>query len=234
MFDVIERLKAEWTDKYVVIDSPAPELSRFAKTTGTVRAVNMNGRCLVEFDQFNNIGWYDIDPSHLKIVTEPLPKPEKPTKAKAAPTAKTSSPKADSSQKKSASDILAAAKSGGSKPTGKLSASDILAAAKSGGSKPTGKLSAADMLAAARDGTSKPAGKPSVADILAVARKGQTPPTPETIDPTPEESPPPEETIVSEEALKQNDSPQVEESPAGDLPTTTADKLAWCRQHDTQ
>ena len=214
MFDVIERLKAEWTDKYVVIDSPAPELSRFAKTTGTVRAVNMNGRCLVEFDQFNNIGWYDIDPSHLKIVTEPLPKPEKPTKAKAAPTAKTSSPKADSSQKKSASDILAAAKSGGSKPTGKLSA--------------------ADMLAAARDGTSKPAGKPSVADILAVARKGQTPPTPETIDPTPEESPPPEETIVSEEALKQNDSPQVEESPAGDLPTTTADKLAWCRQHDTQ
>ena len=89
MFDVIERLKAEWTDKYVVIDSPAPELSRFAKTTGTVRAVNMNGRCLVEFDQFNNIAWYDIDPSHLKVVTEPLPKPEKQAKAKAAPAAKT-------------------------------------------------------------------------------------------------------------------------------------------------
>ena len=121
MFDVIERLKAEWTDKYVVIDSPAPELSRFAKTTGTVRTVNMNGKCLVEFDQFNNIAWYDIDPSHLKIVTEPLPKPEKPTKTKSAPTAKSSSPKADSSQKKSASDILAAAKGGGSKPTEKLS-----------------------------------------------------------------------------------------------------------------
>ena len=99
MFDVIERLKAEWTDKYVIIDSPAPELSRFAKTTGTVRTVNMNGRCLVEFDQFNNIGWYDIDPSHLKIVTEPLPKPEKPTKTKSAPTAKSSYPKADSSRR---------------------------------------------------------------------------------------------------------------------------------------
>jgi glyoxylate carboligase len=62
MFDVIERLKSEWTDKYVVIDSPAPELARFAKTTGQVKTVNMNGRCLVEFDQYNNIGWYDIDP----------------------------------------------------------------------------------------------------------------------------------------------------------------------------
>ena len=214
MFDVIERLKAEWTDKYVVIDSPAPELSRFAKTTGTVRAVNMNGRCLVEFDQFNNIAWYDIDPSHLKIVTEPLPKPEKPTKTKSAPTAKSSSPKADSSQKKSASDILAAAKGGGSKPTEKLSA--------------------ADMLAAARGGSSKPAGKPSAADILVAARKAQTPPAPETADPTQEESPPPEETIVSEEAPKQNESSQVEESATGDLPTTTADKIAWCRQHDAQ
>ena len=214
MFDVIERLKAEWTDKYVVIDSPAPELSRFAKTTGTVRTVNMNGRCLVEFDQFNNIAWYDIDPSHLKVVTEPLPKPEKQAKAKAVPAARASTSKVDSSQKKSASDILAATKGGGSKPTGKLSA--------------------ADMLAAARNGTSKPAGKPSVADILAVARKGQTPPTPETANPTQEESPPPEETIVSEEAPKQNESSQVEESATGDLPTTTADKIAWCRQHDAQ
>ena len=58
MFDVIERLKAEWTDKYVVIDSPAPELSRFARATGQVKTVNMNGRCLVEFDQYNNTTWY--------------------------------------------------------------------------------------------------------------------------------------------------------------------------------
>ena len=234
MFDVIERLKAEWTDKYVVIDSPAPELSRFAKTTGTVRTVNMNGRCLVEFDQFNNIAWYDIDPSHLKVVTEPLPKPEKQAKAKAVPAAKSSTSKVDSSQKKSASDILAATKSGGSKPTGKLSAADMLAAARENSSKPAGKPSAADILAAARDSRSKPVGKPSAADLLAAAQKAQTPPTPEPTDPTQEESPPPEETIVSEEAPKQNESPQVEESPAGDLPTTTAEKIAWCRQHDAQ
>ena len=75
MFDVIERLKADWTDKYVVVNSPAPELARFAKTTGQVKTVNMNGRCLVEFDQYNNIGWYDIDPAALKIVPKPAPKP---------------------------------------------------------------------------------------------------------------------------------------------------------------
>jgi|TARA_B100001758_G_scaffold147704_1_gene127407 hypothetical protein len=194
MFDVIERLKAEWTDKYVVIDSPAPELSRFAKTTGTVRAVNMNGRCLVEFDQFNNIAWYDIDPSHLKVVTEPLPKPEKQAKAKAAPAVKTSSSKASSPQKKSTADILAAARAGGSKPAGKL----------------------------------------STADILAKARGAKTPPPPATADPTPDEPALPEEKITSNETPEQDESPQVKESPAGDLPTTTAEKIAWCRQHDAQ
>jgi len=198
MFDVIERLKAEWTEKYVVIDSPAPELSRFAKTTGTVRAVNMNGRCLVEFDQFNNIAWYDIDPSHLKVVTEPLPKPEKQATAKAAPAAKTSSSKASSPQKKSTADILAAARGSGSKPA------------------------------------AKPAGKLSTADILAKARGAKTPPSPAAADPTPDESALPEETITSDESPEQDETPQVKESPAGDLPTTTAEKVAWCRQHDAQ
>ena len=197
MFDVIERLKAEWTDKYVVIDSPAPELSRFAKTTGTVRAVNMNGRCLVEFDQFNNIAWYDIDPSHLKVVTEPLPKPEKQAKAKASPAAKTSSSKASSPQKKSTADILAAARSGGLKPA------------------------------------TKSAGKLSTADILAKARGAKTPPPPAVADPTPDESAL-EETIAADETPEQDKSPQAKESPVGELPTTTAEKIAWCRQHDAQ
>lgn len=197
MFDVIERLKAEWTDKYVVIDSPAPELSRFAKTTGTVRAVNMNGRCLVEFDQFNNIAWYDIDPSHLKVVTEPLPKPEKQAKAKAAPAAKTSSSKASSPQKKSTADILAAARGGGLKSA------------------------------------AKPSGKLSTADILAKARGAKTPPPPAVVDPTPDESAL-EETIASDETTEQDESPQAKESPVGELPTTTAEKIAWCRQHDAQ
>ena len=88
MFDVIESLKSEWTDKYVVVRSPAPELARFSRATGIVRTVNMNGRCLVEFDQFNNTAWYDIDPACLKIVPKPEPKPAQSKEQKAAPAAK--------------------------------------------------------------------------------------------------------------------------------------------------
>jgi hypothetical protein len=146
MFDVIERLKSEWTDKYVVINSSAPELARFAHATGTVKTVNMNGRCLVEFDQFNNTGWYDIDPTALKIVPKPEPKPaaekeEKP--AKAAPAAKApaaKAPPAPGAKKPSTADILAAArgKAGGTAPAepskpaagGKLSTAEILARAR--------------------------------------------------------------------------------------------------------
>ena len=116
MFDVIERLKAEWTDKYVVVDSPAPELARFAKATGFVKTVNMNGRCLVEFDQFNNVGWYDIDPSALRIVSKPAPKPAEPKEKKVAPAATkeaakpAAKPAAGGGKKPSTADILAAAR----------------------------------------------------------------------------------------------------------------------------
>ena len=143
MFDVIERLKSEWTDKYVVIDSAAPELARFARATGQVRTVNMNGRCLVEFDQFNNVAWYDIDPACLKIVPKPLPKPAeekaKPA-AKAAPAKEAAKPAAKpaAAKKASTADILAAAR-------GKA------AAAKPAEAKPAaGKLSTAEILAQAR------------------------------------------------------------------------------------
>ena len=107
MFDVIELLKSTWTDRYVVVDASVPELARFGGATGLVRTVNMNGRCLVEFDQFNNTAWYDIDPSYLTIVPKPQPKPvdEKPTKpaAKLADAAA-----ADAAAKPSTADILAA------------------------------------------------------------------------------------------------------------------------------
>ena len=90
-----EQLKKEWTDKYVVVDEGAPELKRFSGLTGTVRTINMNGRALVEFDGAVDIGWYDIDPSFLKVVSEPLKKkaPEKHEKA-AAPAAAAPKPAA--------------------------------------------------------------------------------------------------------------------------------------------
>ncbi|MBW3539577.1 MAG: hypothetical protein KY476_04845 [Planctomycetes bacterium] len=79
-----ERLKKELTDKYVVVTRGVPELRRFEGRTGTVKTVNMNGRALVEFDGGEDIGWYDIDPSFLKVVDKPLEKKAAPAKPAAA------------------------------------------------------------------------------------------------------------------------------------------------------
>lgn len=45
VFEQIEKLKRDFTDKYVVVDSDRPELRRFQAMTGVVKTVNMNGRC---------------------------------------------------------------------------------------------------------------------------------------------------------------------------------------------
>lgn len=181
MFDVIERLKSEWTDKYVVVSSPAPELARFSRATGIVKTVNMNGRCLVEFDQFNNIGWYDIAPACLTIVAKPEPKPAAAKEPKAAPAAK----------------APAAPKPAAPKPV------------------------AADKPAA------KPAvaGKPSTADILARARAAKAAPAP-----APEAAEEPSESVPAAPLAK----PAATAKPAAGnpRPTTTAEKLVWCRAHD--
>jgi hypothetical protein len=208
MFDVIERLKSEWTDKYVVINSSAPELARFANATGTVKTVNMNGRCLVEFDQYNNIGWYDIDPSALKIVTEPRPKPVEQEAAKPA------------AAKPAAAAKAAAAKPAAKPAAGRPSTADILAAARAkaaGGAAP-----------AAKPAAEKPAGKPSTAEILARARAAKAPPT--AAEPEPQEADAPGAAAPAPAAAV----PAKKSAPAGALPTTTADKIAWCRQHDAK
>jgi hypothetical protein len=209
MFDVIERLKTEWTDKYVVVDSPAPELARFAQATGFVKTVNMNGRCLVEFDQFNNIGWYDIDPSALKIVPQPLPKPAEPKEKAAKPAAKEAA-------KPAAKPAAGAAK--------KPSTADILAAARAkGGAAP-----------AAKEPAAKPAaggGKLSTAEILARARgaKAAAAPAAPVEEPAAEVAPQEQEEAPAPAPVK-----KAAKAAAGAKPTTTAEKIAWCRQHDAQ
>jgi hypothetical protein len=199
MFDVIDRLKAEWTDKFVVVDSPAPELARFAAATGIVKTVNMNGRCLVEFDQFNNTGWYDIDPACLKIVAKPLPKPAE------------SKPKA-------------AAKPAPAKPAAKAAAAKPAAG---------GKPSTADILAAARGkaggAAAKPAGKPSTADILAAARGKKAAVAAEAAPVEAPAAPAEEPAAVEPAAVPAAPAKAKAGSP---LPTTTAEKIAWCRAND--
>jgi len=200
MFDVVERLKTEWTDRYVVVDSLAPELARFARATGLVKTVNMNGRCLVEFDQYNNIGWYDIDPSFLKIVPKPLPKPVEPKAAKTdappkpAPTSKAATPAATSGVKKpSVAEILAKARAG-----------------KAAASESPDSQSAATVIAS-------PAESIAPAAVVAPPPPASPPPTTSPLPPASPETTAPKQTVVS-----------------GPMPTTTAEKIAWCRVHDAQ
>src|SRR5437868_11814873 len=98
-FEQVERLKKQYTDKYVEVVAAVPELRRFTGLTGVVKTVNMSGRALVQFEHPVDISWYDIEPSYLKVVDQPVKKAEpakhaadekKPAaEAKAAPVAKT-------------------------------------------------------------------------------------------------------------------------------------------------
>ena len=121
-----ERLKKEWTDKFVVVDDNVPELRRFAGRTGKVKTVNMSCRALVEFLDTEDIGWYDIDPAYLTVVEEPAVKA--PAKAeKPAPAAKAAKPAAAKAGK---SPLELARQQGAAKPAGQQPAAARKPAAK--------------------------------------------------------------------------------------------------------
>ena len=73
-FEQVETLKKRYTDKWVEVDAAVPELRRFNGLTGQVKTVNMSGRALVQFEHPVDISWYDIDPSYLKVVDQPVKK----------------------------------------------------------------------------------------------------------------------------------------------------------------
>lgn len=202
VFEHIEQLKREYTDKYVVVDNTQPELKRFDGQTGVVRTVNMNGNALVEFDAYQNIGWFDIALDYLKVIDAPLAKAE----PKAAP-------------KKAAA--KAKSKPAAAKPTtgGGMSVADMLAAARGEKSEEASTPAAKKEAKPAAPGGAKM----SVAEMLAAARgekSGDAVAAPKAESPEPEPQPEP----VAE--------PAVAEAPAGDLPTDVAGMLAYCRQAD--
>lgn len=144
-FPEVEQLKQQLTDKYVVVDKNAPELRRFSGLTGQVKTVNMSGRALVQFDGPVDIAWYDIDPSFLTIVDQPLPKkaeakaePEAAKTAAAKPAA--AKPAAGKSPLELAREQAAAKAGGAAKPAGGKSplelAREQAAKAQAGGSAP--------------------------------------------------------------------------------------------------
>jgi hypothetical protein len=246
VFEHIEKLKRAFTDKYVVVDATRPELARFRNATGLVKTINMSGRALVEFDQFDNTGWYDIELDFLKVV----PKPEsKPTEEKQALAKKPA--------EKAAGDKNAAApKAAAAKPAaaagGKPSTADILAAArvKKGTGEPVAAKAAAPVAAAAAKPAAPkaaPGGKMSTAEILAMARgKGATSagaaapaakPAKPTVKPEPEPAaltPVEAEEPVAEAAPVVEPAKPIKQVAAGPKPTTIAEKIAYCRKVDAK
>jgi hypothetical protein len=191
VFDRIEQLKRRYTDQYVVVDETRPELARFIGRTGRVKTVNMNGRALVEFDAFNDIGWYDIDPGFLRVVEGPPKAPvtqEKGRSATAAQPAAAEKPAA-AEEPKEVERGAKKAGAGGSAPAtaegGRPTTAEILAAArrkKGSAAAPAAAGADAPPVAKAAAAAEKPAAlrpaagkgaKLSTAEIIALARGGK-------------------------------------------------------------
>jgi hypothetical protein len=239
VFEHIEKLKRAFTDKYVVVDATRPELARFGKATGLIKTVNMNGRALVEFDQFDNTGWYDIELDFLKVVPKPEPKaPEekqavakKPVEKAAAPKAAATKPAAAAGGKPSTADILAAArvKKGTGEPV--TAKATPAAAAQSPVAKPAapkapgGKMSTADILAMARGkgGAAAAPAAPATKPTKPAAKVEPAPVTPEVA-----------EQPVAEAAPVVEPAKPAKKSSGGPKPTTIAEKIAYCRQVDAK
>lgn len=251
VFERIEELKHDYTDKYVVVDENRPELLRFKGAVGQVKTVNMSGRALVEFNTFANIGWYDIDLDFLKVVDAPPPPPAEEKKPEKKPA-------------KEAAKGEAAAKPAAA-PTGekKLSPLEMARMQGAAGAKPAAAPAAkttAEILAAARTkkgeapAAAQPASKPapppaivptagakadrsklSVAEILAMARGGAAAPA------APAQAAPVEQKVAEEVPAA---TPAVATKPAAKAPATgngpkagelsVEQIVAWCKEHDAK
>ena len=169
----IEKLKREWTDKYVVVVGSRPELRRFEGYTGQVKTVNMSGRALVQFDAWSNIGWYDIEPDYLEVV----PKPDPSAAGKKVEAKKETAPKAESKTeakpaggKMSVAEMLAAARA--NKPAAASAAPAAKPAAVKEAVKKEAAPKPAKALAAASGETALPKGqRPTVEQMLAYCRE---------------------------------------------------------------
>jgi hypothetical protein len=73
-----------------------------------------------------------------------------------------------------------------------------------------------------------------VAEILAKARGSEAAPSPPTEEPTADQKALAENATTPEETTTQTESPPDESASTDALPTTTAEKISWCRQHDAQ
>jgi hypothetical protein len=227
VFDQIEKLKRDLTDRYVVVDASVPELMRFEGHVGQVKTVNMSGRALVQFDAWNNIGWYDIDVGFLKVV----PKPEASAETtrheaprEAPPKPAPAKPAAVAGEKK-LSPLELARMQGAAKPAGeKVPAVAPRAPAA------VAKKSTAEILAAARaKNTAEPAASAPVAELD--EPKGSAVATPAAAAPAMAAKP--AAAAAARPAAAPKPAPAQSASTPGQRPSVN-EILAWCRAHDAK
>ncbi|NIP85698.1 MAG: hypothetical protein GTO03_09100 [Planctomycetales bacterium] len=254
VFEHIEQLKRDYTDKFVLVDDSRPELARFQGTPGRVKTVNMNGKALVEFAADANIGWYDIDVDFLRVVERPVPRePEKKAAvAKKPAAAKAAGPPAAGGKKLSP---LEMARLQGAAGKGKPAAGESPAAGKPSGEGK--KMGTADILAAARGGTAGAAEPPaakkpapaakepaqmSVAEKLAMLRgeKGAAAPAAPQAEPAAPAAAEDAEGASQEQVSQEGAAQEGADAPVPATPAAAVDRgsmsvaemIAWCRQHD--
>lgn len=224
----IDRIKQEYTDKYVVVDAKRPELARFGDFVGQVKTVNMSGRALVEFGEFNNnIGWFDIDLDYLKVVDKPEPKEEKKPAAKKA-ASKPAAKKAEAGGEKKLSPLeMARMQGAGGKPAAKAkqSTADILAAAR-GGAAPAAKKEEPKAKSAPAGGKVDRS-KMSVADMIAAAKGEKAAPAAEAAEP--EEEAPASEPAAEAPAASTGEVVKLDKSSM-----SIDEMVAYCREKDAE
>lgn len=233
----IEKIKQDYTDKYVKVDPSRPELARFKDVVGQVKTVNMSGRALVEFlDYHLNIGWFDIDLDYLKVVDKPEPKPAEAKKPapKAKPAAAGEAKKPGSGEKKlSPLEMARQADSGGAQK--KPATSDILAKLR-GEKGAAAKPAEAKKEAPAKPASDKPGkvdrSKMSVADMLAAARGGAAPAA--KSKPAPEPEPEPVAEAPAAESEPAAEAAPTSVGPVDKSSMSIADMIAYCREHDAE
>lgn len=178
-FETVERLKRDFTDKWVTVDAGTPELKRFVGLSGRVKTVNMNGRALVQFDNPVDISWYDIDLSYLKVIDAPAPKktaekhaePAAKKPAAPVPAATAAGPAAPGAPKKSPIEIMreaAAAKAAAAAGGG-------AAAPAPAADKPLSKIEQARLQGAQKAKPTEAAAAPAPAAPVAAAEPAPTP-----------------------------------------------------------
>lgn len=227
-----EVLKHDLTDKYVVVAEGVPELRRFAGLTGQVKTVNMNGRALVQFDGPVDIGWYDIDPSFLKVVDAPRPKAKGHEKPAEAP-AKAEKPKpAAAGGEKKLSPLELARQQGAAGKTGAAPAPPAAEGKKLSPLELARQQGAAGKTATQPAASSPPAGEKKLSPLELARQQGAAKssgspggaPADVTIATPAEEPPVPEEQAVVEQPAPASTAP-----PAA-KPGSTAEILALARQ----